>query len=326
MKHRIAALLCAVGVTLAVTVPALAAEAFYPISVDACTIAGFDQPCIKKVYQLSLSDDPAGIPTDDFEQNGYLYHLTDMTQAHDVGVDTQTKTETITQDSETGELSEVLKQLPGQKEVKTQDGYSGTLLLDHTSVQVKAKGYNTSTRNLSASRTYPNLSDADLSLVPKTVTDNGNTLTLSNVQWSSEAQADGSAHYTASATYAGTATSRYATGYMVTANYTGQIAKTGCEIVTYTAVFAGTKIEPEAVPEDKAEPETETKTIPLPVQPDEPTPPTAPEPDGSGKLFIAFGIAGCLGYLIALGAVGYVFVDKRKNRKAIGEVIGNEAS
>ena len=161
MKHRIAALLCAVGVIFTITGPALAAEAFYPISVDSCTVAGFDQPCIKKVYQLSLSDDPAGIPTDDFEQNGYLYHLTDMTQAHDVGVDTQTKTETITQDSETGELSEVLKQLPGQKEVKTQDGYSGTLLLDHTSVQVKAKGYNTSTRNLSVSRTYPNLSDVN---------------------------------------------------------------------------------------------------------------------------------------------------------------------
>ena len=54
MKHRIAALLCAVGVTLAVTAPAMASEAFYPISVDSCTVAGFDQPCIKKVYQLSL--------------------------------------------------------------------------------------------------------------------------------------------------------------------------------------------------------------------------------------------------------------------------------
>ncbi len=319
MKHRIAALLCAVGVTLAVTIPAMAAEAFYPVSVDSCTIAGFDQPCIRKVYQLSLSDDPSGIPTDDFEQNGYRYHLTDMTQAHDVGVDTQTKTETITQDSETGELSEVLKQLPGQKEVKTQDGYSGTLLLDHTSVQVKAKGYNTSTRNLSASRTYPNLSDADLSLVPKTVTDNGNTLTLSNVQWSSEAQTDGSAHYTASATYAGSVTSRYATGYTVTANYTGQIAKTGCEIVTYTAVFAGTKIEPEAIPEEKAEPEPEKALVSVPE--DEPTPPPAvPEPEAGtgGKLFIAFGIAGCLGYLIAFGAVGYIFIiQKRKKQEAI---------
>ncbi len=320
MKKHIATILCAVGLMLYAVVPALAAETFYPISVDSCTLPGSDQPCIRKVYQLSLSDDPAGIPTDNFVQNGYLYRLTDMTQAHDVGVDTQTKTETITQDSDTGELSEVLKQLPGQKEVKTPDGYSGTLLLDHTSVQVKAKGYSTSTRNLSASRTYPSLSDADLSLVPKTVTDGGSTLTLSNVQWSSEAQADGSTHYTALATYAGTATSRYATGYTVTANYTGQIAKTGCEIVTYTAIFAGTKIEselemgtdaelnPAPVPEPKPEAETEPEPAPSLIE----TEPEVSTERGSMGLFIAFGIAGCLGYLVVLAAAGYCFLRKRK--------------
>lgn len=70
------------------------------------------------MYQLSLSENPPGIPPDDFEQNGYLYHLTGVTQVYGIGVDTQAETETITQDSDTGELSEVLKQLPGQKEVK----------------------------------------------------------------------------------------------------------------------------------------------------------------------------------------------------------------
>ncbi len=89
----------------------------------------------------------------------------DITQSHDIGVDSKPHSESITKDSNTGELSEVLKQLEGQKEVTTEDGYSGKLLLDHTSVTVQAKGYKTSTRNLSASRMYPNLSDADLSLV-----------------------------------------------------------------------------------------------------------------------------------------------------------------
>lgn len=70
------------------------------------------------MYQLSLSENPPGIPPDDFEQNGYLYHLTGVTQAYDAGVDTQAKTETITQGSDTRELLEVLKQLPGQKKVK----------------------------------------------------------------------------------------------------------------------------------------------------------------------------------------------------------------
>ncbi len=45
-------------------------------------------------------------------------------------------------------------------EVTTEDGYAGALRLDHTSVQVAVDGYKTSKRTLSATRSYPNLSDA----------------------------------------------------------------------------------------------------------------------------------------------------------------------
>ena len=73
---------------------------------------------------------------------------------------------------------------------------------------------------------------SNVSLIPKTVTDNGNTLTLADVQWAN----DGT-YYTATAKYTGTATSRYATGYTATANYTGQIAKADCNMITlYTCV------------------------------------------------------------------------------------------
>ncbi len=243
MKKRIAILLCAVAVMLSSTAMAWEDEKeYYPIMVESYTMGSFDTPCIKKVYQLSLSDDPSRIPTDDFERFGYVYKLMDITQSHDIGVDSKPHSESITKDSDTGELSEVLKQLEGQKEVTTEDGYSGKLLLDHTSVTVQAKGYKTSTRNLSASRTYPNLSDADLSLVPKTVREGGKTLNLTNVQWTTNNDENGTPTYTASATYAGTSTSRYATGYTVTANYVGNVAKANCEVVTYTAIFAGTKM------------------------------------------------------------------------------------
>ena len=55
MKKRIAMLLCTA---------ALAAERYYPSSVETCMEG--DSPRIRKVYQLSLADDPAGIPTGDF--------------------------------------------------------------------------------------------------------------------------------------------------------------------------------------------------------------------------------------------------------------------
>ena len=245
MKKKLAALMCAAILTLsAMAQPSLAAGQQYPVSVEA--YADGDTPYVRKVYQLALSEDPASIPTGDFERDGRLYHFLDMTRKDEVGVDTQPFTKTITMDSGTGELSEVLKLLDGQMETATEDGYAGTLFLDHTSVKVEVKGYKTKSRNLSATRSYPNLSDADLSLVPKTVEDKGKTLTLADVQWSSDGE-----HYTASATYTSTSSSRYATGYTVTATYAGEVSKTGCEVVTYTAIFAGEETPAPEVPDEQ---------------------------------------------------------------------------
>ena len=38
-----------------------------------------------------------------------------------------------------------------------------------------------------------------------------------------------------------TSSSRYATGYTVTADYTGEVAKPDCDVVTYTAIFGSTQ-------------------------------------------------------------------------------------
>ena len=251
MKKRMVMLLCVLCVLVsAATLPALAAEQHYPVSVEEYTYGPLDELRINKIYQLSLSDDPGGIPTEDFDRNGRHYSLLDMVRKDEVGVDTQPHTETITMDSDTGDLAEVLKRLDAQMEVTTEDGHTGTLLLDHTSVKVEVKGYKTSSRNLSASRTYPGLSDADLSFIPTTITDSGRSLTLADVQWAS----DGT-YYTATAKYAGTASSRSATGYTVSASYSGEVAKTNCEVVTYTAIFGSTAIEeqPSEAPEPEAE-------------------------------------------------------------------------
>ena len=259
MKKRIAMLLCALSALLSVTtLPALAAEQHYPVSVEEYTYGPLDELRINKIYQLSLSDDPSGIPTENFDRNGRHYYLLDMVRKDEVGVDTQPHTETVTMDSDTGDLAEVLKRLDAQMEVTTEDGHTGTLILDHTSVKVEVKGYKTRSRSLSATRTYPGLSDADLELVPKTITDSGKALTLADVQWAS----DGT-YYTATAKYTGTASSRYATGYTVTASYTGQVAKTNCEVVTYTAIFGSTELEGQGeapMPEPTAIPEDPTDT------------------------------------------------------------------
>ena len=306
MKKRILTLLCTAVLAISIAAPpALAAGGpFYPISVEEYTYGSFDELRINKVYQLSLSDDPSHIPTEDFERNGRRYFLLDMIQEDEVGVDTHDYTDTITQDSDTNDLSVVLKQLDPHREVTTEDGYTGLLALDYTSVTVEAKGYKTSTKSLSATRTYPNLSDADLSLIPKTTTDNGKTLTLGAVEWSGGENG----YYTATATYTGTSSTRYATGYTVTASYTGQVAKTGCEVVTYTAIFGsevlpkGEKTEESSNPPDQAD---QTGQEDLNADP-------APAETG-GMNWLS--LLGCAGGVAALAAAALWTIQKMKERR-----------
>ena len=80
-------------------------------------------------------------------------------------------------------MDTILPQLAATCEADTEDGYSGTLTLDTANIKVEASGYSSSSRTVSATRTYPNLSDADLSLIPKTTQESGRTLSLADVQW-----------------------------------------------------------------------------------------------------------------------------------------------
>ncbi|MBQ9347342.1 MAG: hypothetical protein IJT94_08415 [Oscillibacter sp.] len=258
MKKRITALLCAAVLSLILTAcapvafaaseAATAGEDIKPVSVEEYTWGGFDVLRVKKVYQLAVSEAPRRIPTDDFIRGGYKYSLIDLTMKNEIGVDTKEYTKTVTMDTKTSDTAEAIRLLDAQKEVQTEDGYTGTLILDHTSVKVSVKGYKTNTKNITASRTYQGLVDADLDLIPKTITENGNSLTLSDAQWTSSTDEDGNLRFTASATYTGTSTSRYATGYVLTANYVGNVVKTNCELITYTAVFEGERLPREYRP------------------------------------------------------------------------------
>lgn len=254
---RILTVMCALALTMAASIPALAAEpgqsaSHYPIEVEEYMEG--DSPRIKKVYQLSLADDPSELPTEDFERDGRLYYLLDMTRKDEVGVDIQTHTKTVKLASDTNNMEKVLKLLEPQMEITTEDGYTGILTLDHTTVKVSADGYATRTQNLSATRTYPNLSEADVSLIPKSIQDKGKTMTLADVKWdsTSEAGAEGVVErYTATAKYTGTASSSYATGYTVTADYKGQVSKTDCSVLTYTAVFGSMEAPEKEAPQQQ---------------------------------------------------------------------------
>lgn len=265
MNKQLSALLCTALVLCAMTGAAMAMETdsttaagvavleqkpapmpvpVYPAEVR--TSEGNGVSRLEKVYYLTDQDDPAAIPTGDFEREGRSYTLLDLLKNDQTETDTKDHIEVITLNTDTKDMAEILKLLEPTLEVSTEDGYTGILSLDHTSIAVEAAGYKTSSRTVSATRTYPNLSDADVSLIPKSVEESGHTLTLANVDWQDAATdyQDGynlALRYNAVAIYTGTATSKYATGYVVTADYKGEVTKTSCDTVVYTAVFSSTE-------------------------------------------------------------------------------------
>ena len=255
---------------------------------------------IEKVYYLTAQDNPADIPTEDFERNSQHFTLQDVLKNSQIERDTKDHVEEVTVNSAQKDMESILPLLEPEIEVQTEDGYAGVLQLDHTSITVEAAGYSSSSRTVSATRTYPNLSAADVSLIPKTITDSGRTLTLADVQWQNAAttQQDGydmALRYTATATYTGTATSQYATGYVVTASYHGAVTRVNCDVITYTAVFSSTDPAPgtdlvEEPPQLSTEQEPQTET---------PTEPVSEKGHFPFKLLlIPLGVAG-------LGAAGY---------------------
>lgn len=238
MKRKLT-LIFAVALALSWVYPAFAAEgaaALYPENIEEYMEGNY--PRLKKVYILAATDDPANIPTADFERDGKTYTLLDMTQQDNIQTTTKDYTKTVTLSSKTGDREKILSELETSMEVVTEDGYTGTLALDMESIKVEAAGYGSSTHTVTATRSYPNLSDADTALIPKTIEDNGHTLTLADVQWQ-----EAGGYYHATASYTGTATSHYVTGYTVTATYSGEVTKVNNDAVIYTVIFGAASVE-----------------------------------------------------------------------------------
>lgn len=236
MKKIMSLILSAV-LACALACPALAAGsgALYPAEIMESTEGDYSR--LEKIYHLTAADNPADIPTEDFEREGYHYTLLDLTRTDEAETDTKYYSETVTFDSDSNNMDKILPQLAATCEADTEDGYSGVLTLDTSKVKVEASGYSSSSRTVTATRTYPNLSDADLSLVPKTTQEGGRTLSLADVQWQ-----ENGGYYTASASYTGTASTKYATGYTVTATYTGEVSRTTNSAATYVATFSGVPV------------------------------------------------------------------------------------
>lgn len=233
--------------SMAFATSALAAdtsEVCYPTSI----VQSEDKTEIRKAYDIEPGQDPAGIPRSDFEQDGYRYTLIDLLKQELPEHEQRQHTETVTLESKNKDMASVLELLPQEREFITDDGLTGTLTLKLDTVQVEPSGYGSTTKEITATRSYPNLNGQDTQYIPKTIEDGGRTMTLRNIDWQTDntANVDGYAmadRYTAVATYVGSKTSSYVKGYKVTADYTGTVSRIALNRVRYVAIFEGHPIQ-----------------------------------------------------------------------------------
>ena len=252
MKKAISSL-AALFLVVTLALPASAAsisdvanpESLYPVDI----ILDLDNREIRKVYDLSPSTDPSTLPMAAFERDGLEYSCTDILREVIIGTETQPLTQTETVESKKKDLETLLSLLPQEREVTTEEGFTGTLRLDLDSIETEVSGYGSSKQAVTATRNYPNLSDADTQYLPKTIEDNGRSLTLSDVQWQTDNTYNADDYeigdrYTAICTYSGTKAVSYVKGYTVTADYAGTVSRIALNRVRYVAIFEGTPIQP----------------------------------------------------------------------------------
>ena len=293
MKHLKQIALCLL-LTFSLVTSAFAAEV--PDSLVVENLNG--QQRMVKTYVLSPETDPETLKEPSFDYDGFTYTWAYTTKDEKEFLETKAVVETVTVETEKKDLSVILEQLAPT--MAYDDGeFAGELALDHTTLSTEAAGYATGSSTVTATRTIGPLDRNDMSYVPATTVKNGMTLSLSNVEWQvigtdlvGEALAPSS--YQAVATYSGKSSYKYATGYVTTAEYRGEVTASGVESITYMVVYVGTKIKP-----------------PEPVESDEPVRGGGLLGDGAGNIGgILLTLLGVL--LIAALAAGaaYLFLHR----------------
>ena len=253
---------------------------------------------IVKTYELNAAEKPEDIPRDPFERSGWKFTLTDIIRHETANAETREHTETVTLNTDTKELENILPLFSPSMEYKSDDGFIGIITLDVSSIKVETAGTRTSSYTMSVTREYPRLSTNDTSLVPKTVTDRGTTYTLAGVDWRAGNYVTVDyeqipEYYTAIATYTATGTSTKVTGYVTTALYKGTLAKLSQGRTIYTAYFLGEEIRtplemvtptPKPIAEPTPEATLEPAPKPTPEASETPEPTATPEtPQASGE-------------------------------------------
>ncbi len=229
-------------------------DAIYPIDVRYEMLG--DTPYITRVYEMEEGQSPETLPKS-FEQDGYTFSRMEVLKKEIPGtVDTKTASKSVVAECGKNDAAALVATLAPTTEY-SQNGYTGTLQLDAASITFAENGTEGYSYRVTDTREYPGLTSNDMAAVPKTVTKNGVTLQLENVEWqiTRTDPTDGGlvpTLYTAVASYSGSGRGSKVSGCMATVNYTGEVEKVTPGKVQYTLVYRGVEIVPEAPAEPEA--------------------------------------------------------------------------
>lgn len=200
-------------------------------------------------------------------------------------------------------------------ETKTYDsgGYTGTLNLDPDSITFEQNGTTPYSYQVTDTREYTGLERNDPSLISKTITKNGVTLNMQDVEWvsmGSTVSGDSIVQtYKAVVSYSGTANGSKASGYTVKAIYRGTVSKETHGGYIYSIIYAPyeTTVFSQGVPDDtlagadaSGTKSRQSKPFSFPIIP-------------AWFIYSALGVLATI-LLLILGACGLKALKKRKNQ------------
>lgn len=218
----------------------------YPVSVQTTEDHGIQM--LVKTFLVPADTDPQALIEENLTRRGVVYEVSDiLCQKLPEEVEKKTVSQTVTLDSESEKTEDILPLLKTTMDYR-EDGFSGTLALDRSSIQTKAAGTSGYAYQLKETREFTGLDRNDPYYIPKTAEKNGVTLSLSDVKWTPMASsADNSevpSLFSATALYTGTAWGQKTDGYIVTADYTGEVSRATQGDMVYSIIYEA--IQPES--------------------------------------------------------------------------------
>ena len=205
-----------------------------------------------KTFTIAPHTDPVALMEAPFDHEGYTYTYSSIVKEEHHNNDKRVQEEVVVIETAKKDLSAVLAHLSPTLQY-AEDGYTGTLTLDHTTITTQAAGYTNKSYTVTETKEVDNLASNDLSYVPSTAIKEGKTLPLASVDWQVQATSLVGdilvpSQYKAVATYSSQSSYRAATGYITTATYAGEVSKNSMDSITYTITYAGEEIPIPVVP------------------------------------------------------------------------------